>query len=172
RMTMFIMTGWLRTYLNYMLSAFILMMASVMIFTQALDFNFSSMTKVTVVDFVLAAVILVTLVGIVFSKSRITSIILLGAMGYTISIFFVISRAPDLALTQLIIETISVVLYLLVFYHLPQFSNIEEKPKWLSMKTFLSIGVGVIITLVSLSAYNTTFYDSISKYYVDNAYVE
>lgn len=129
RMTMFIMTGWLRTYLNYMLSAFILMMASVMIFTQALDFNFSSMTKVTVVDFVLAAVILVTLVGIVFSKSRITSIILLGAMGYTISIFFVISRAPDLALTQLIIETISVVLYLLVFYHLPQFSNIEEKPK-------------------------------------------
>ncbi|MBC8923732.1 DUF4040 domain-containing protein, partial [Escherichia coli] len=81
------------------------MMASVMIFTQALDFNFSSMTKVTVVDFVLAAVILVTLVGIVFSKSRITSIILLGAMGYTISIFFVISRAPDLALTQLIIET-------------------------------------------------------------------
>lgn len=136
RMTMFIMTGWLRTYLNYMLSAFILMMASVMIFTQALDFNFSSMTKVTVVDFVLAAVILVTLVGIVFSKSRITSIILLGAMGYTISIFFVISRAPDLALTQLIIETISVVLYLLVFYHLPQFSNIEEKPKWLSMKTF------------------------------------
>ncbi|PNU27732.1 hypothetical protein C2L95_02945, partial [Listeria monocytogenes] len=125
RMTMFIMTGWLRTYLNYMLSAFILMMASVMIFTNALDFNFSSMTKVTVVDFVLAAVILVTLVGIVFSKSRITSIILLGAMGYTISIFFVISRAPDLALTQLIIETISVVLYLLVFYHLPQFSNIE-----------------------------------------------
>ncbi|WP_149808169.1 hydrogenase subunit MbhD domain-containing protein, partial [Listeria monocytogenes] len=119
RMTMFIMPGWPRTYLHYLLSAFILMMASVMIFTQALDSNFSSMTKVMVVDFVLAAAILVILVGVVFSQLRITSLYLLLAKGYPIRIFFVISRAPDLALTPLIFYTISVVLYLLVVYHLP-----------------------------------------------------
>ncbi len=172
RLTMTIMTGWLRTYLNYMLFAFIVLVLGSLIMTGSLNFNFNNLTSVTLVDYVLAAVILVTLVGTVFSKSRITSIILLGAMGYTISIFFVIARAPDLALTQLVIETISVVLYLLVFYHLPQFSNIEEKPRFFSVKTFLSIGVGITITLVALSAYDTTFYDSISQYYIDNTYKE
>ncbi|EUJ25924.1 Multiple resistance and pH homeostasis protein A [Listeria grayi] len=172
RMTMWLMTGWLRTYLNYMLASFIVMVLSAMTFTNAWNFDFSNLTKVTLIDFILVVVIIVTLVGIVFSKSRITSIILLGAMGYTISIFFVIARAPDLALTQLVIETISVVLYLLVFYFLPQFSNIEEKPKWLSIKTFLSIGVGVVVTLISLSAYNTDIFESISKYYELNAYKE
>lgn len=123
-------------------------------------------------DYVLVFVVIVALVGIVFSKSRITSIILLGAMGYTISIFFIVARAPDLALTQLVIETISVVLYLLVFYHLPQFSNIEEKPRWFSVKTFISIGVGLVVFLISISAYDTTFYDSISQYYIDNTYTK
>ncbi|WP_239257016.1 Na+/H+ antiporter subunit A [Listeria ilorinensis] len=172
RTTMWVMTGWLRTYLNYMLTAFIILIIGTMFVTDAFNFNLSAMTPVTAVDFVLAAVILVTLIGTVFSKSRITSIILLGAMGYTVSIFFIISRAPDLALTQLVIETISVVLYLLVFYHLPQFSNIEEKPKWFSIKTILSIGVGITVTLIALSAFDTTFYDSISQYYLDNAYKE
>ncbi|EUJ32406.1 monovalent cation/H+ antiporter subunit A [Listeria floridensis FSL S10-1187] len=172
RLTMYVMTGWLRTYLNYMLFSFIVLVLGTLVITDSLNFDFSNLTQVTVVDGVLAAVILVTLIGIVFSKSRITSIILLGAMGYTISIFFVIASAPDLALTQLVIETISVVLYLLVFYHLPQFSNIEEKPKFLSVKTLLSIGVGITITLLALSAYDTTFYESISQYYIDNVYKE
>ncbi|MFB8735627.1 hydrogenase subunit MbhD domain-containing protein [Bacillus sp. SL00103] len=57
-----------------------------------------------------------------FARSRLTAIIGLGVMGYTLSLFFVIFRAPDLALTQLIIETISVALFLLCFYHLPQLS--------------------------------------------------
>lgn len=172
RMTMWLMTGWLRTYLNYMLASFIIMVLSAMTFTKAWNFNFSNLTSVTLIDFILVVVIAVTLFGIVFSKSRITSIILLGAMGYTISIFFIIARAPDLALTQLVIETISVVLYLLVFYFLPQFSNIEEKPKWLSLKTFLSLGIGALITLISLSAYNTNLFKSISTYYELNAYKE
>lgn len=172
RFTLWIMTGWLRTYLNYMLMAFIILMLGTIFATDALNFDISTISRVTMMDYVLALVIVVTLVGVVFSKSRITSIILLGAMGYTISIFFIVARAPDLALTQLVIETISVVLYLLVFYHLPQFSNIEEKPKWLSVKTLISFGVGLVVFLISLSAYDTTFYDSISQYYIDNTYTK
>ncbi len=172
RTTMWIMTGWLRTYLNYILGAFIILTMGTMIAASAFNFDLVTLTSVSAVDFVLAAVILVTLIGIVFSKSRVTSIILLGTLGYTISIFFVIARAPDLALTQLVIETISVVLYLLAFYHLPQFSNIEEKPKLLSAKTLISIGVGITMTLLTLVAYDTSFYESISEYYIANAYKE
>ena len=59
-------------------------------------------------ELVLAAIIVIGSIAILFAKSRLTSIIILGAVGYTISLFFVLFRAPDLALTQLVIETISV----------------------------------------------------------------
>ena len=49
-----------------------------------------------------------------------TAIILTGVVGYIVTLFFVIFRAPDLALTQMTVETVSVALFLLCFYHLPK----------------------------------------------------
>jgi multicomponent Na+:H+ antiporter subunit A len=50
----------------------------------------------------------------------------MGAVGYAVSLFYVVFRAPDLALTQLVIETVSVALFLLAFYHLPKLGkNLE-----------------------------------------------
>lgn len=75
-------------------------------------------------DFAAAVVVLL---AIMLSKARLTSVILLGALGYLIAIIFMIARAPDLALTQLVVETISVILYLLAFRFLPQIGKDEEK---------------------------------------------
>ena len=49
----------------------------------------------------------------------------LAAVGYSVALFFVIFKAPDLALTQLVIETVSVALFLLAFNHLPTLSNVR-----------------------------------------------
>ena len=57
---------------------------------------------------------------VLFSKSRITALVAVGALGFLVSMFFVIFRAPDLALTQLVVETVTTALFLLCFYHLPQ----------------------------------------------------
>ena len=76
---------------------------------------------------VLTAIILVIAVCMVlFAKTRLSAIIALGAVGYSVALFFVIFKAPDLALTQLVIETISVALFLLAFKHLPSLKNHGE----------------------------------------------
>jgi multicomponent Na+:H+ antiporter subunit A len=65
-------------------------------------------------------VLLVTAaVALAFVRRRFAGAMLLGAVGYSMSILFVIQGAPDLALTQVLVETISVVAFLLVMRRLP-----------------------------------------------------
>ena len=58
-------------------------------------------------------------VFMLFAKWRITAVLLNGVLGYSISFFFVIFRAPDLALTQLVVESVTTALFLLCFKYLP-----------------------------------------------------
>lgn len=58
------------------------------------------MAKIGVYEIILTLVMISATVATVFARSRLTAIIALGVVGYTLALFFVIFRAPDLALTQ------------------------------------------------------------------------
>jgi len=58
---------------------------------------------------------------IVRSKSRLAAVAALGVVGYAVALLFVLFGAPDLAMTQFSIETLSVILLVLVLYKLPRF---------------------------------------------------
>jgi multicomponent Na+:H+ antiporter subunit A len=51
----------------------------------------------------------------------VVSVIALGVTGYGIAILFTAYRAPDLALTQFLVETLAAILFLAVLARLPQF---------------------------------------------------
>jgi multicomponent Na+:H+ antiporter subunit A len=142
---------------------------SVLFLKNAFKLDASEVSAIRFSEFVLALVIAVGSITILFVKSRLTSIILLGAVGYTVALFFVIFRAPDLALTQLVIETISVALFLLCFYHLPQIKD-EERMPFKATNAVISIGVGLVVTLIALSAHSNKLFDSIAQYYIENTY--
>ena len=94
------------------------------------------------------------------------------AVGYSVALFFVIFKAPDLALTQLVIETISVALFLLAFKHLPALNNHgETKPNKL-MNLIIAAGVGITVMLVAISAHSQKLILSISQYYKDTVATE
>jgi multicomponent Na+:H+ antiporter subunit A len=60
------------------------------------------------------------------TRSRLGAIAALGAVGYGVALTFVFFGAPDLAMTQFLIETLFVILFVLVFYHLPQFARLSS----------------------------------------------
>lgn len=68
----------------------------------------------------LAAVVVVAVVGACRTRHRMTAALLLGAIGYAMAGFYVAHGAPDLALTQVAIETLSTVLFVLVLRYLPE----------------------------------------------------
>ncbi|CAM3908151.1 Na+/H+ antiporter subunit A [Mesobacillus thioparans] len=164
------MTGFIRSYLVYIFSFFILILASTLFYKNAFKMDFSEIAPVHIIEVILVLIIAVSSIMILFAKSRLTSIILLGAVGYTVALFFVIFRAPDLALTQLVIETVSVALFLLAFYHLPQIRRNEERIRFRATNAVIAIGVGAIVTMIALSAHSNKMFRSISEYYVENTY--
>ncbi|MGE7667062.1 Na+/H+ antiporter subunit A [Ureibacillus composti] len=164
------MTGSNRRYLSYMFTAFAMLVIGTLFIKDAFVVSFESASPIHVYQIILIIALIIGTITTVFAKSRITSIVALGAVGYTVSLFFVIFNAPDLALTQLVIETISVALFLLAFYHLPKFQKAEERTRFKFGRAFVSIAVGVMVTLVALSSHSQKLIPSIADYYKDTVY--
>ncbi|MFD1708673.1 Na+/H+ antiporter subunit A [Siminovitchia sediminis] len=162
------MTGSIRTYMVYMLSSIVGILSYSMVKKDAFAFSMENMAPAGLYEIVLGLIIIGACMTILAAKSRLTSIIALGAIGYTVALFFVLFRAPDLVLTQLVIETISVALFLLAFYHLPQISRKEERMGFKLTNALVAGGVGVIVTLIAFSALSNRSFESISKYYIEN----
>lgn len=171
KLTRFYMNGYIRTYLVYIFAFFILILGYTLFKKDAFVIDTTNVSSIGFYELILSLLIVVATITILFAKSRLTSIILLGAVGYTVALFFVVFRAPDLALTQLVIETVSVALFLLCFYHLPKFKKEESKIPFKLTNAIISIGVGAIVTAIALSANSTKLFDSISQFYVDNTYI-
>ncbi|MFC4323459.1 Na+/H+ antiporter subunit A [Litchfieldia salsa] len=172
KLNKFYMTGFIRDYLVMIFAFMIVVLLSSLFIKDAFAFTTTNSAPIGIYEVVLALVMVAATVAILFAKSRLTSIISLGVVGYSVSLFFVLFRAPDLALTQLIVETVSVALFLLCFYHLPE---LKLKPKPLSFRLpnlVISLGVGTVVTLLALSANGTKLFDSISSYFVEASYKE
>lgn len=170
RLTNSYMTGFLRDYLVYVFGFMIIVIGGVMFYQQAFSFQTDQAASIGTYEVILSLVMVAATIATVFASSRLTAIIALGVMGYTLSLFFVIFRAPDLALTQLIIETISVALFLLCFYHLPKLS-LKQKTRRFKMTNFIiSLGVGVVVTCLAFASTSQQSIDTISTYFIENSY--
>jgi len=61
------------------------------------------------------------------TESRMTAVIGLGVVGYGMALVFMLHGGPDLAMTQFAVETLSVVLFVLVVYRLPKFTELSRR---------------------------------------------
>jgi multicomponent Na+:H+ antiporter subunit A len=107
----------------------------------------------------------------VHSKSRLRSILSMGVVGFCMAILFTFFGAPDLAMTQLVIETLTVILLALAFYHLPAFSH-GSKKRTRATDIIIASSVGITITLLVLAALHVHTPTPVSDYYLDHSYKE
>ncbi|WP_102335779.1 hydrogen gas-evolving membrane-bound hydrogenase subunit E [Salimicrobium jeotgali] len=164
------MNGSLALYMKLILGAIILVSFAFFFLTDGFAIDTSQLASVTTIELIVAVTMAIAALGTIFTNNRIAAILILGVVGYGLSMLFIIYRAPDLALTQLIIETVTVALFLLVFYHLPSLnSRGESKPAKIS-NWIISIGFGVLVTAVAISSHSSKWFDSISSYFVENSY--
>ncbi len=70
-------------------------------------------------ELILVTLAMVAAVVTVRAERRLSAIISIGIVGIVVTLVFVFFSAPDLGLTQLLIEVLTVVLLILVFYRIP-----------------------------------------------------
>ncbi|HZF99969.1 MAG TPA: proton-conducting transporter membrane subunit, partial [Chitinophagales bacterium] len=77
--------------------------------------------QLTVYETVVASIMFVAILKTMFTASRLTALAAMGVVGYCICLLFVFYGAPDLAMTQFSVDTLTVVLFVLVMFRLPSF---------------------------------------------------
>lgn len=163
------MTGFIRDYLVYIFIFIILTVGGALYLFGGVSIDTSKDAPINVYEVALMIGMVISAITVLISTSRMTSIIAVGALGFLVSFFFVLFRAPDLALTQLVVETVTTALFLLCFYHLPELKKEITRVPFKVVNAAISIGIGLIVTIVALSANGTRLFDSISNYY-ENSY--
>ena len=99
---------------------------------------------------------------------RLTSLLLLSVVGLMVALIFVRFSAPDLALTQLSVEVVTIVLMMLALFFLPQATpNESSAPRVIRDITLAGaagLGVGLIVFAVLTRPYQT-----IADYFLANS---
>jgi multicomponent Na+:H+ antiporter subunit A len=106
----------------------------------------------------LAIVVVVAALALTRAHRRFTAVLLVGVIGYGVGGLFVVDGAPDLALAQFLVETLSLVAFVFVLRRLPEHFT-ERRPTRLARLPRLAIaavgGTAVAVTAVVLSAART-----------------
>jgi len=168
RITSSYMNGYLHNYLSYIFTFVIVVVGGSFVLQQAFAIDPATNAIIEWHEYLLAASIAVSAGFVLFVNSRLTSIIGVGAVGYLVSLLFVIFRAPDLALTQLVVETITTALFLLCFYFLPKLKTEIVRVRVKISNLLISIGVGTVFTLIGISAQSTNPFKPISHFFLNS----
>jgi multicomponent Na+:H+ antiporter subunit A len=105
-------------------------------------------------------------------RRRFSAVLLVGAVGYGMAALFEVQGAPDLAITQLLIETLGVVIFVLVFRHLPdKFPRRELRGAQLP-RVVIAVASAAFVFLLTLVAIGARSAPSISSEYVARSHPE
>ncbi|WP_339096870.1 hydrogen gas-evolving membrane-bound hydrogenase subunit E [Deinococcus sp. VB142] len=117
----------------------------------------------------IAVLLVAGAVGVLLSRNRLTAVVVTGLTGFGSAAAFLAFRAPDLALTQLLVEGVTVILFLLAFRYLPGVRDLPRTRGRLLLDALLAGGAGVGITLLVLSSLRFLA-PPISPWYLVNSY--
>ncbi|RRQ29489.1 Na+/H+ antiporter subunit A [Rhodococcus sp. Eu-32] len=108
--------------------------------------------------------------GATVMRNRLASVILVGLTGYGCGVIFAVHGAPDLALTQFLVETLTLVVFVLVLRKLP--AEVDDRGSAGSRlpRAALAIAVGVTVTVLGAFAMNARSAEPISLQLPDAAY--
>lgn len=169
RYTRFFHNGYLRNYILTII-VFITILVGYRLFTTVpIRVNTEDLSGYRIYELAIFVIILVAIYFTIKTTSRLTAIASLGIIGYCICLIFVFYGAPDLAMTQFTIDTLTVVLFVLVLFKLPPFLGYKNKVV-LWRDTFVSLCFGALITLITLQALVSPATKEASNFFAENAY--
>ncbi|MDG5776447.1 proton-conducting transporter membrane subunit [Haloarculaceae archaeon H-GB1-1] len=119
----------------------------------------------------LVLVLLVAIVGafaVTGAPSHVAGVLTLSILGFMVAIFYILASAPDLALTQLVVETLVLVLFLLVLDKLPAFYG-EPSRLRSARDGLVSVVVGATVFTTVLLSTKATPNDVIAEFLAKRA---
>jgi multicomponent Na+:H+ antiporter subunit A len=125
-------------------------------------------TQVRLHEGVVAGLILAAALAAAASRSRLGAVAALGVVGAGVSLIYALFGAPDLAMTQILVEALTVLLFVLAFYHLPRFARLSSRPA--RVRDAVAAGLaGALVAGLVLAAAGAPKPRPVARYYAEQS---
>ncbi|HTO00762.1 MAG TPA: hydrogen gas-evolving membrane-bound hydrogenase subunit E [Microthrixaceae bacterium] len=164
-----VQTGSLPSYLMTIMATALLLPGVILALGSRPDLTVKIMDRpgqiVTVVLMAIASLGAVTL------RHRMGAVLCVGAVGYGIAVLFMFQGAPDLALTQMMVETLVLVVFVMVMRHLPLRFARNQTAFAVFPRALLSVLVGAAAAVFVLIAFSARPADiePVSQTYIEES---
>ncbi|HKL87589.1 MAG TPA: hydrogen gas-evolving membrane-bound hydrogenase subunit E, partial [Salinibacter sp.] len=117
----------------------------------------------------LAGLIVLAALVAVRTQDRFVAILALSVGGYGVALLYLLFGAPDLAMTQFAIETLTLILLVIVIIHLPGIQG--EEPLGVRLRdAVVATGCGALVTVIMSVIVSAPLNLELSEYLVQNSY--
>jgi len=167
RQTKLLQSGYLRVYLMIIVAT-TLGLAGRPMLAVARSADLATISDLRFYEAIVVALIPIGAVTAITARTRLGAVAALGVVGYSVGLIFVLFGAPDLAMTQFMVETLTVILLVLVFYHLRRFTTVSRWPA-VVRDAVLASAFGGLVTLIVLVGSGLQLHPKISEYFFTHA---
>jgi multicomponent Na+:H+ antiporter subunit A len=117
-------------------------------------------------ELLIVVVIIAAAIAATAARSTMAAVLSLGAVGYGVAVTFLVFGAPDLAMTQFSVETLTVFIYVLVFRH---FRNLGPLSARLVRyrDAFIAAGIGTLVGGLVLTVSTTETAPRLREYFAE-----
>ena len=168
--TRFLQNGSLPRYLVTVMLAAVGLIGYTLIRWVDLNGIFRLPRNVRFYEWVIPIIIVAAIVFAVRARSRLAAVAALGVVGFGVAMIYILFGAPDLAMTQFAIETLTVIIFVLVLYRLPRFATYSGKATRFR-DAVIAITSGVLMSLLVLLVTANPLVSRVTSYYAENSYL-
>ena len=122
----------------------------------------------TIFELLIYLTILAATLVVVQTRSRLAAVAALGVVGFGVALIFILFGAPDLAMTQFSIETLSVILLVLVLYRLPRFT-VFSNARQHARDIVIALAGGGLMTLLVLVVTGLPSQSRLTPYFAESS---
>jgi multicomponent K+:H+ antiporter subunit A len=127
------------------------------------------LTPLDPISLMAAAILCVAAIGtVMLHRQRLLALLLLSVVGLIVALTFVKFSAPDLALTQLSVEVVTIVLLLLALYFLPARTPVESSGARRGRDLLVAVTAGLGVSALTWAVL-TRPYETIAGFFLDNS---
>lgn len=169
RFAAFVQSGHLRYYIMVILVT-LFVLALLPIWHYGLFHPKHSFAGVDPYEWLLALVVAVSVVATVAAPDRLMAIAVLGVVGYGVAMFFAIYGGTDMAMTQFLVETLTLIVFVYVLWKLPNYIQLTGGGHRFRDITIAVTG-GVVMTTIILLVTDYPLVSELKLYYAENSYL-
>jgi multicomponent Na+:H+ antiporter subunit A len=171
-LTAFVHNGLIRTYVWWtLLAACTLVLGGYA--TTAVGLPTPLVLETPVAMALVLAVAVLAAVAVTTAESHVSAVLTLGILGFMVAVFYILASGPDLALTQLVVETLLLLIFLLALEELPAFyGDIDLQVAARDAVLSVVVGATAFVSVLLAQPSGDGDLSKTAQYYVDNAVKE